>query len=530
MPCTASRDYPAVCDRRFGTICGPCCDKSVLEAFKTSEPDSVQVFQLAENKAGSGADCGYRTPCGIMLFHCPDKGLASREFPASRHTSGEYHNVPGIRSFVSGAENFAQIVFHSNGDAVGRYHERIVRNPYKTDVNPASSKDVIGGQGFTVFKAVGQKYIYTFHNNANIQNSGKFSYICNMEQEKKLYPMHLCTILDKYVWGDEELKLADLGYRDSLVRDGWLAGNSVSELMETFLDRVVGDNSYEWYGRQFPFQIKVLHCRGKFPLQVHPDDTLAAQRYDFLGKEKLWVVLSAGKNASAQLGFRRDTDASEVVKRCADGTISDILNNVALYKGQSLLIHPGTVNSLSGDVTVLEISESSPMDFCLHSWGNELSEDEFDPEFSLVAALDFIDYEAYKAPREEHCHHGDMIEHLAELKQFTVNRLTMTDPLHIYTEKFGSFMVYCCLEGEASVQMEILSQNSVTVIKEGETLLVPAEVPDFILAPLKEGTVLLEAYHEPSEEKDEYINPDVAECLEEDDQECHCGHHHHHHS
>ncbi|MCQ2173745.1 MAG: hypothetical protein MJY61_01265 [Bacteroidales bacterium] len=354
-----------------------------------------------------------------------------------------------------------------------------------------------------------------------------------MENEKKLYPLHLCTILDNYAWGDEEFKLADLGYKDSLAREGWLAGNSLGELMETYLDRMVGDNTYEYFGRQFPFQVKVLHCRGRLPLMVHPDDTLAAQRYDFLGKEKLWIVLSAGKNAGARLGFKRDTDATELVKRCSEGTEDEILNNVALYRGQSLLIHPGTVNSLSGDVTVLEVSESSPMDFCLSSGGQELSEEEFDPEFGLVEALDFIDYKAYRAPEPEH-HHGDMIERLASLSQFTANRLTLSDPLHVYTEKFGSFMVYVCLSGEASLQTEIPGQKSVTVLKQGETVLVPAEVPDFILAPLTEGTVLLEAYRSPSEEKDGYINPDVAARLEDEEEscgpECECGHHHHHHS
>ena len=63
-----------------------------------------------------------------------------------------------------------------------------------------------------------------------------------MEEEKKLYPFKFCTLQDDYPWGSEEFKLADLGYRDSLVREGWLAGNSLAEVMDTYLDRVGGDN------------------------------------------------------------------------------------------------------------------------------------------------------------------------------------------------------------------------------------------------------------------------------------------------
>ena len=41
-----------------------------------------------------------------------------------------------------------------------------------------------------------------------------------MEETKKLYPIKFCTIQDEYNWGHEEFKLADLGYKDSLVREG----------------------------------------------------------------------------------------------------------------------------------------------------------------------------------------------------------------------------------------------------------------------------------------------------------------------
>ena len=73
-----------------------------------------------------------------------------------------------------------------------------------------------------------------------------------MTEEKKLYPLRFCSIQDEYVWGKDEFILADLGYRDSLVKDGWLAANTISEVMDTYLDRVVGDRVYEMYGRQFP--------------------------------------------------------------------------------------------------------------------------------------------------------------------------------------------------------------------------------------------------------------------------------------
>ena len=67
-------------------------------------------------------------------------------------------------------------------------------------------------------------------------------------EEKKLYPLKFCVLQDDYAWGTEEFLLADLGYRDSLVRSGWLAGNSVGELMDTYFDRIPGERAVSSHG------------------------------------------------------------------------------------------------------------------------------------------------------------------------------------------------------------------------------------------------------------------------------------------
>ena len=52
----------------------------------------------------------------------------------------------------------------------------------------------------------------------------------------------------------------------------------------------------------------------------------------------------------------------------------------------------------------------------------------------------------------------------------------------------------------------------------GETILVPADMPDFFLVPRDRSTVLLEAVTRPVEE-DDYIDPDSEAFLEGEDYE-----------
>ena len=105
-----------------------------------------------------------------------------------------------------------------------------------------------------------------------------------------------------------------------------------------------------------------------------------------------------------------------------------------------------------------------------------------------------------------------------------MSKLNLTDPLHIYTEKFESFIIYICTEGAASVQVPSTDEAGNPTMetyefKKGETILIPAELPDFYLVPRDRETVLLEAVTRPEDDVDEYIDPTTEAFLENEDYE-----------
>ena len=424
--------------------------------------------------------------------------------------------------------------------------------------------------------------------------------------EKKLYPLKFIPVASRRPWGGNALvselgkrfvecdedgnevpvpsdeligeswELADMGIEDSVVANGWLAGNTISEIMETYLERVVGEDVYNYYGRQFPLLIKFLDINDKLSVQVHPDDEVAAERYDSLGKAEIWYVMDAKPGAKMYCGFTREVSAQEFYDRCHNGTVEEILNVIEPRKGDVIYITPGTVHAADGGLLIAEIQESSDMTFRLYDWGRE-----FNPATArkthLDEAIDVIDYRAFdaglyrKGPlwgeeashqpcraamcscgcgedcdcgcqdggechceeegHECHCHghnhhheEGGVVETLVESPQFNVSKLNLSDPLHIYTEKFESFILYICLEGAASVQIPSVKENGEAFMDnyefaKGETILVPAEMPDFYLVPRDRSTLLLEAVTRPVEEQDQYIDPDTEAFLENEDYE-----------
>ena len=367
------------------------------------------------------------------------------------------------------------------------------------------------------------------------------------EEEKKLYPMAFAEI-------------QDLGYIDSLVGNGWLAGNTISEVMEMYMDRIVGEHVFEYYGRQFPVLVRELDGAERTPLLVCPDDETAEQRFDFLGKAKLWYVRDAKPGAKLYLGFKEAVGAEAFYRACQDGSVEAMLNAVEPKAGDCFFLPPGLVHAALEGVRLVEIAESSPLDFRLYDWGRPFDGDDFDAQLNLEAAFDFIDYRPWCVEHghfcegdghkhhghcdcgHEHHDHGDqLVERLTDCDEFTVSRIRLTDPLHIYGEQFGSFIIYTCLSGSASVQATLGGTSLERFpLQPGGSLLVPAELGDFVLVPDARDTVLLETMVEKRELPDPYLadapdDDDHCGCDHDhedcdcDHDHCDCGHHHHHH-
>lgn len=401
--------------------------------------------------------------------------------------------------------------------------------------------------------------------------------------EKKLYPFKFIPVASRRPWGGSNLvtkygkafvecddegneialgadeligeswEIADMGFEDSVLSNGWLAGNTISEIMETYLERVVGEDVYKYFGRQFPLLVKFLDINGKLSVQVHPDDEIAAERYDALGKSELWYVLDAQPDANVYMGFKREVTAQEFYDKCNDGTVVDLLNVIHPKKGDVLFITPGTVHAVDGNIQLVEIQESSDLTFRLYDWGREKDPVTARP-IHLEEAIDMIDYLPYdtckyrKGPlwgedasyepccshndhccdhehdHEHHAHEGQTVETLVESAQFTVSKLNLTDPLHIYTEQFGSFIVYVCIEGAASIQVPSTRPDGEAFMdnyefKKGETMMIPADMADFYLVPRDRSTVLLEAVTRVQEDIDAYIDPNTDPYLEGEDYE-----------
>ena len=335
--------------------------------------------------------------------------------------------------------------------------------------------------------------------------------------KRKLYPLTFVPIQQDRVWGGETWIVSSMGEgQESVVENGFLAENTLDDLLETYLGNLVGDGVFDAYQLQFPLLVKLLDVQKLLSVQAHPDDAVAAERYDQWGKDECWYIMEAGPDARVYMGFKRDTSAAEFYEKCKNGTAAELLNVYTPRAGEFFHIPAGTVHACGGGLKIAEVQESSDMTFRLYDWGRE-NNPATARRMHLEEAIDCINYKRYD---EAALHIADTrgVDVLAENPHFTLRRISLREPATLDMDRFNSCIVYICLEGSATFRSDGAPDEA--AVTRGGSVLIPWGVGEATIVPGAEGVTLLQATVPPvPEAPDEYINPGVAATLPEEEEE-----------
>lgn len=324
---------------------------------------------------------------------------------------------------------------------------------------------------------------------------------------KRLYPIKFHPIIKEKRWGEERWEISDLEGDDSIVSTGYLTGNSLSEIVETYLGDLVGDEIYNYFHNSFPLLIKFLDIKGQLSIQVHPDDEIAAERYDSYGKNEAWYIMDASPDAVIYMGFNTPVSASEFYERCKNGTVVEVLNKYRVQRGDFFYIGAGTVHAVEGEVFMAEIQQASDITLRLYDWGKEN-----DPvtarEIHLEEAIDIINYD----PSQQDTYYlksNDQERILTDNEYFTIREYKISGKKSVSPSLFESFIIYVCIEGAIVVKSEDSMYHE--TLTRGETILVPASSPDLELTSTWKESKILEVYIENISAKPDYYQEEERE-------------------
>lgn len=331
-----------------------------------------------------------------------------------------------------------------------------------------------------------------------------FAHYIYLGNQMQLYPLKFQPLPKERIWGGTRLNqianhqsanshigetwdVSALEDNDSEVVNGFLAENTLSELLEVYMSDLVGDKTYCKHGNRFPLLVKLLDATDRLSVQVHPNDEMAQANGEPNGKTEMWYVLEADEDAEVILGFNKEVTKEELEERMQNQTFSEVLNYQKVAKGDVVFIPAGTVHAIGKGCMMLEIQQASDTTYRLYDY-DRLQKNGQPRQLHTKQAFEAIDYKNWEHTIT-HTHGIEEIEDVIDCDYFTCNLLHFKNPKEYDISDIDSMVLLSVVEGS----VEITYEEGKITLERGETTLIPAAVETLTILPEGEAK-LLETY------------------------------------
>jgi len=306
----------------------------------------------------------------------------------------------------------------------------------------------------------------------------------SLNKKQFLYPIKFTPILKEKIWGGTKLKrlfnkeskgdigesweISGVDNNVSIVENGCLKGESLTHLIKQFKEKIVGVKVYNDFGNTFPLLFKFIDAKQDLSVQLHPEDVLAKKRHNSFGKTEMWYVLETEKDANLILGFKEKMNEELYKKHLSENSLPQIIHFETVSKGDSFFIKPGTVHAIGAGVVLAEIQQTSDITYRIYDY-NRPGLDGKLRELHNDLALEAIDYNISNTKLNYKVVTNEVVS-ICTSVFFQTNVLKLTKNMNRDVSEIDSFVVYMCVEGDGSIQVNTISEK----LTKGDTVLIPA--------------------------------------------------------
>lgn len=312
----------------------------------------------------------------------------------------------------------------------------------------------------------------------------------------KLYPLKFKPIIKDKIWGGTRLKtrlqktaktdragesweISGFPGNVSKVKNGFLAGNNLEELIEIYMGDLIGDSVFEKFGTLFPLLIKFIDANDALSIQVHPDDDLAGKLFRSYGKTEMWYIIDAEKDADIIVGFSQSVTKEALKKHLEDKTLLPLLNREKASPGDVFFIPSGRIHAINGGILLAEIQQTSDATLRVYDY-DRLDEKGNFRELHIEKALEAIDFKTYPSYKTLYGKIPDKPNNLITCDYFTTNCILLNHEITRDYRELDSFVVYMSIDGSFQI---LYDDKEFEPVRKGETILLPAELKNVKLIP-----------------------------------------------
>jgi len=321
----------------------------------------------------------------------------------------------------------------------------------------------------------------------------------------ELYPLKFQPLYKYRIWGGEKLKtelgknysenligesweISDVNNDETLVTEGPLKGLTLKQLTERFKGDFLGETVYTAFGNNFPLLIKFIDAKTPLSIQVHPSNEIAKSRHNSFGKNEMWYVMQAEKEAELIIGFKEDLSPKQYEQYLKDGKILDVMNHEVVSKGDTFYIPTGRVHAIGAGVLLAEIQQTSDITYRIYDYDRVDNTTGEKRELHNDLAKDVIDFSVHDTYKTHYNKTVNQSNTLVHSPYFKTNFLKVEGNITKDYSNLDSFVIYMCVDGNTQIKWK----NDIFTLKKGETLLLPASIKNISLS--STSCELLEVY------------------------------------
>jgi mannose-6-phosphate isomerase len=168
----------------------------------------------------------------------------------------------------------------------------------------------------------------------------------------------------------EPLGEAWLTAMESRVVTGPFAGQSLGESWRAMPAEWRGARSGRY--PEFPLLLKFIFPTDKLSIQVHPDDSYAAQfekNAGGRGKTEMWHIVCAQPGAELLIGLKPGVTRETFEQAVANKTVDELIVPHTVRQDETYFVEPGTQHAICGGMIVCEVQEYSDLTYRVYDYG-----------------------------------------------------------------------------------------------------------------------------------------------------------------
>lgn len=311
-------------------------------------------------------------------------------------------------------------------------------------------------------------------------------------------PLFMEPIYKDYIWGGTRLKeYLKKDVETDTVAESWeistndaglskiQTGQTLKELFEdeTLKEEIFGTKTKDM--KEFPLLIKFIDAKDNLSVQVHPDDEYALKYENDKGKTEMWYVMDCDEDAKIICGIKENIKQEEISKTIHEGKIREILNEVAIHKGDVIFIPSGTIHAILKGTLICEIQQNSNLTYRVYDW-DRIGKDGKPRELHIQKAIDVIKQDTKQKIVTTSNQKVDTSNNVISCDYFNVDTISIGSKCKhkSNSETFEAIMV---VEGNGTIKANAKEYK----INLGDSFIIPSSLGEYEI----EGNIkLLKAY------------------------------------